>query len=131
MIKYKDTQEKRQAHYVKRIKKQRRREENAKADEPTKPFDRRKCKRLNEELKPEVFFYKCNVPIRTEELPPFAKEMKATVVTRAFKKETSVFSAWKQDTPASLQKAFDCDMAMWKGHRFIKTEEEVSKFRLD
>ena len=77
-------------------------------------------------LQPEVFFYKCDVPARMEDLPPYSKPLNSVKVERTFKKEVSVFMKWRVDTPASLQQAFNKDMELWKGSRFIKIDEEVS-----
>ena len=71
-------------------------------------------------MKPEVFFYQCNVPIRTEEVPVFAKNMTTTTVQRQFRKEESVFARWKRDTKDTLEAAFAEDMLHWKGARLIK-----------
>ena len=60
--------------------KQKKRYKKSKAGESSKPFNKSKYRRLKEELKPDIFFYKCDVPIRTEELPHFAKQMQSTVV---------------------------------------------------
>ena len=103
MVKYKDTEDKKQSHFAKRIKKQKKRYTKNKSGQPTKPFNKNKYRQFKEKLKPEIFFYKCDVPIRTEELPPFAKQMQSKVVEREFKKESSVFSKWRMDTPASVQ----------------------------
>ena len=70
------------------------------------------------------------MPIRTEELPPFAKAMQSKVVEREFKKESSVFQKWRADTPASIKLALNKDLDMWKGTRFIKSDEEVSEFSI-
>ena len=98
-----------------------------KAGEAAKPFNKPKYRRFKEEMKPEIFFYKCDVPIRTEELPPFAKAMQSKVVERKFEKDSSVFQKWRADTTASVTQALNKDLAMWKGTRFIKSDEEVSK----
>ena len=86
-----------------------------------------KYKRFKEQLQPEVFLYKCDVPARAEDLPPFAKQMQSTKVERAFKKEVSVFMKWRADTPTTLQQAYNRDVDLWKGSRFIKVDEEVSR----
>lgn len=40
---------------------------------------------------------------------------------RVFKKETSVFKDWKEDTPSSLLKMVESDINCWKIPRFIKS----------
>ena len=77
-----------------------------------------------------MFLYKCDVPARVEELPHYAKKMLSTKVERAFKKEVSVFMKWRADTPITLQQAYNKDIELWKGSRFIKIDEEVSDFFL-
>ena len=102
MIKYKDTQEKKQAHLLKRIHKQKKYLTKSRNGISYKPFDKIKYKRFKEELKPELFVYKCDVPFRTEEIPPFSKTMQSKVIERFFKKETSVFGKWREDTAGSV-----------------------------
>jgi len=53
-------------------------------------------------MKPELFFYKCDVPTRKEEIPPFSKAMQATVVERSFKKDTSCFGKWREDNAGTI-----------------------------
>ena len=53
--------------------------------------------------------------------------MKSTVVERHFKKESSVFAKWREDTAGSIAQSAALDISMWKGHRFIKSAEEVSE----
>ncbi len=48
------------------------------------------------------------------------------VVERSFNKEMSVFSKWRADTQATLNTAFNEDIKLWKGYRFIKSEDDVS-----
>lgn len=50
------------------------------------------------------------------------------VVERSFNKEMSVFGKWRADTPATLNTAFNEDIKLWKGYRFIKSEDDVSLF---
>ena len=45
---------------------------------PDKPFDKQKHRKAKTALKPETFFYKCDIPVRTEEVLPFSKTMKTT-----------------------------------------------------
>ena len=47
------------------------------------------------------------------------------MVERVFKKETSVFREWKEDTPHVLNKAMELDQKEWKAARFIKDPAEV------
>jgi hypothetical protein len=68
--------------------------------------------------------YRTDVPEREEDIPLFFKTMASKVVERQFNKEVSVFKAWRQDTPASLNQAFNEDIKHWKGYRFIKQDEE-------
>ena len=53
--------------------------------------------------------------------------MTSKVVVRAFDKEVSLFGKWRQDTPTSLNIACTEDIKVWKGYRFIKLEDDVSK----
>ena len=48
--------------------------------------------------------------------------MQSKVVERAFNKEMSVFQKWRQDTPKQLSDAYNEDIKLWKGYRFIKDE---------
>ncbi len=50
------------------------------------------------------------------------------VVERSFNKEMSVFSKWRADTASTLNNAFNEDIKLWKGYRFIKSEDDVSYF---
>ena len=128
---------------MKKIQKQEKRYRLAKDNLPvTKPFDKAKYRKAKNDLKPECFFYQCDVPKRTEEIGPckfhfvlyallnqlfyflVAKIMQNKVIERAFNKEMSVFAKWKADTPASLSTAFNEDIKQWKGYRFIKSEED-------
>ena len=56
--------------------------------------------------------------------------MENKVVERAFTKETSVFGKWRQDTNPTLNQAFTEDIKGWKGHRFIKAEDDVSNLEM-
>ena len=47
---------------------------------------------------------------RTEDPPKMMKPNKRKVTQRIFKKEQSVFAAWKEDTPDSLQGAAQMDL---------------------
>ena len=53
------------------------------------------------------------------------KMTKLKVVKRVFKKDTSVFKDWKEDTPILLNKAMELDQKEWKAARFIKDPAEV------
>ena len=54
------------------------------------------------------------------------KMMANKVVERSFNKEMSVFSKWRADTQPTLSTAFNEDIKLWKGYRFIKSEDDVS-----
>lgn len=47
-------------------------------------------------------------------------------IHRQFRKETSVFKDWREDTKASLKKMFDFDVSAWKVPRFVKSTDDVS-----
>lgn len=89
-----------------------------------KPFDKNKYRQAKAEIKPECFFYRCDIPERQEEIPIEFKTMQSKVVERSFDKEVSVFKAWRKDTPAILTQAFNEDIKRWKGYRFIKQDED-------
>jgi len=57
-----------------------------------------------------------------------AKSLKRVEIKREFKKETSVFKDWKEDTPQRIAQMLDDDFNYWKVFRFIKDPEEVSSF---
>ena len=44
-----------------------------------------------------------------------------------FKKETSVFKDWKEDTPQLLEKCKEHDKALWKTPRFVKDPAEQER----
>ena len=70
MIKYKDTSEPRQAHLLKKIRKQEKRYRRGKNDaNQGKPFDKAKYREAKKQLAAECFFYACDVPKRQEEIP--------------------------------------------------------------
>ena len=52
--------------------------------------------------------------------------MQSKVVERAFNKDMSVFNKWRVDSPSLLNNAYNEDIKLWKGYRFIKSEEDVS-----
>jgi hypothetical protein len=65
------------------------------------------------------------VPVRTEEIPIVVRPSKnKEVVERKFRKETSVFREWKEDTPLTFEKLSELDRKQWKAPRFIKDEDE-------
>ena len=65
MVKYKDDSERKQNHTLKRLIKQEKRYKTTKKGQiPDKPFDKAKYKALKAVLKPECFFYQCEVPPR-------------------------------------------------------------------
>jgi len=71
-----------------------------------------------------VFFYRCTVPVRTEQIPPFSKETKSQVVQRKFTKETSVFDSWRVDNDRMLKTIIEEDSMHWKLPKFIKDEND-------
>ena len=81
---------------------------------------------MKDSRKTEIFFYKCDVPAREEEIPLYSKTMTTTVVERIFEKHKSVYAKWREDTPGLVTSTFNMDIANWKGHRFIKAEDDVS-----
>ena len=108
MIKYKNTKEMKQAHCLSRIRKQHKRK--LQGPRASKPYNQDKHEQQMKELHPEVFVYKCDVPIRKEELPPFSKASKAVVVERSFKKEVSVFGKWREDNAGTVGQSFKLDI---------------------
>ena len=50
--------------------------------------------------------------------------MGTKVESRQFNKETSIFKPWKEDTTTILDQAYSEDIKYWKGHRFIKAEDD-------
>lgn len=56
--------------------------------------------------------------------------MQSKVVERGFNKETSVFGKWRADTMQSCNLAFQADIQLWKGYRFIKDEVDVSSLEI-
>ena len=70
MIKYKDEDEFRQKHLIKKINKQVKRYEAGKKNQPvSKAFDKAKYRKAKIDLAPECFFYQCDVPKRSEDVP--------------------------------------------------------------
>ena len=69
MIKYKDSREKRQAHTLKRMQKQKIRKQKTEQGKACKPYNHETYHRLKNSLKTELFVYKCDVPAREEEIP--------------------------------------------------------------
>mmetsp|Transcript_33982 Transcript_33982/g.33126 ORF Transcript_33982/g.33126 Transcript_33982/m.33126 type:complete len:307 (+) Transcript_33982:58-978(+) len=65
--------------------------------------------------------------VREEDIPIYVKQHKMKVVERVFKKETSVFKDWKEDTPAVLEKCIQHDLNLWKIPRFVKDPQEQEK----
>ena len=126
LIKYKDTEETRQKHNIMRKRKQEKRLEKEKMGvKPDKSCNKTKLKKAKEALKPEVFFYKVDIPVRQEEIPTFAKTMGTKAFVRKFDYDSSMWKAWKMDTPALVDRAFDADIKLWKGFRFIKDADEL------
>ena len=56
------------------------------------------------------------------------KKMKNKVVTRVYNRETTLFAKWKIDNKKSLQQLVAEDLKYWKASKFIKTDDDVSKF---
>ncbi len=50
---------------------------------------------------------------------------KFKVTTRLFKKESSVFKEWKEDTEDTIAKCAEHDQKYWKVPRFVKDPNEV------
>jgi len=46
---------------------------------------------------------------------------------REFKKETSVFKDWKEDTNLKIKQCKDHDFKFWKTPRFVKDPDELEK----
>ena len=46
------------------------------------------------------------------------------IVEREFNKEMSVFAKWRADSVSSIQSAYNEDIKLWKGYRFIKSEDD-------
>lgn len=67
---------------------------------------------------------KCIVNLREDEIPVFEKANKSKVQQRVFKKETSVFREWMEDTPKTLDAMFEDDRKWWKLARFIKDDTD-------
>jgi hypothetical protein len=70
--------------------------------------------------------FRCVVPPRAEEVPPYPKPLRSKQVARVFRKEHSVFKDWKEDTQETLDKCFKYDQAHWKLPRFIKDEKDLA-----
>lgn len=67
---------------------------------------------------------KCIINMREDEIPLFEKDNKSKVQQRVFKKDTSVFRDWKEDTTKSLENMFLDDIRFWKIGRFIKDDND-------
>lgn len=78
--------------------------------------------RANKE--PRRFVHRCLAKCRVEEIPKYSSENKLTFVERQFKKETSVFAPWVEDTPKSLEKCCDWDFKYWRVPTMVKNEED-------
>tara|TARA_B110000285_G_C14641896_1_gene387982 strand:+ start:202 stop:384 length:183 start_codon:yes stop_codon:yes gene_type:complete len=59
-----------------------------------------------------------------EEIKPFSKSHKHKSKVRTFKKETSVFRAWKRDDDFIINECLHHDFSFWKVPRFIKDETD-------
>lgn len=69
--------------------------------------------------------------MREDEIPIFENVNKFKVNTRVFKKDTSVFKEFKEDTAASLQQMVNEDQKNWKISRFIKDKDEADRERVE
>ncbi|TNV87178.1 hypothetical protein FGO68_gene2179 [Halteria grandinella] len=64
--------------------------------------------------------------VRTEDIPIVIRpNRKKETFERKFRKETSVFRDWKEDTQEMLDKISGIEMWQWKAPRFIKDKDEV------
>lgn len=79
---------------------------------------------IDAKMRPELFFYSCNVTKRAEDIPPFARAGTGpTIVTRVFDYNKSVFNAWKPDIPEKLPEICELDFRFWKvGPKMIKDD---------
>eukprot|EP00347_Sterkiella_histriomuscorum_P014450 403360819 len=73
-----------------------------------------------ENIDQETFMHKLIAPFREEDIPIFVKTSKIKVFQRVFKKDTSVFKDWKEDTASSYLKCGEHDQKFWKIPRFVK-----------
>ena len=48
------------------------------------------------------------------------------MVERKFDRDISIWKPWRIDTAATLAQAYNEDIKVWKGYRFIKIEDDVS-----
>ena len=64
---------------------------------------------------------------RTEDPPVLIKEIKSRTVERVFRKETSVFEPWKEDTELGLQLACESDLSSSKLAKVVKDPNELTK----
>lgn len=67
---------------------------------------------------------KCIINMREDEIHLFEKDNKSKVQQRVFKKDTSVFRDWKEDTTKTLENMFLDDIRFWKIGRFIKDDND-------
>jgi len=50
---------------------------------------------------------------------------------RKFRKDTSVFAAWKEDTTKTIEQAFDLDISNGRLNKLIKDPSDVSPIKSD
>lgn len=74
---------------------------------------------IEADLKPEIFFYGCNIVPRTEMIPIRSKTIASKQNVRTFKKETSVFKLWHEEKVANIKKQVEMDCSLWKIAKFI------------
>lgn len=68
--------------------------------------------------------HKCIVEGRQEDIALWHKPLKNGSKVRKFKHELSVFSQWKPDNKASLERCLEHDFSFWKLARFCKDPDE-------
>jgi hypothetical protein len=76
-------------------------------------------------LNPEHYFmHKDIIDNREEDVPHFSKAAKTEKKEIVFDHANSVFSQWKPDAPASIDKQISHDMIYWKLWKFLKNEHD-------
>ena len=66
---------------------------------------------------------------RSEDIPPFQKQLNALYKVRQFKKETSVFAPWKPATKPQLEKALTNDWTNLTIDKLIKDSDQQEALR--
>lgn len=59
--------------------------------------------KVEENLRPETFFYRTTVRARDEDVIAYSKQISSNVAARIFDKEHSLFKDWKTDSPATIK----------------------------